>query len=322
MISARSCYGVNAVQQLITTRFILSVLVATFITGCGDSTPRSTTSAAITVAVSIAPQAWLVGRIGDPHVDVVTVLEAGRTPETYQPTDVQVGRIMSADIYFRIGVPFENSPWFSAIERAGGPVIVDTSRGVPLRYFTTADDDESPLPLDDHAVHNHHGHHHTGPDPHIWLSPPLLKIQARTIAQVLIKLDPQHKAHYVRNLESLESQLDRLDATIRDTLTPIRGKTVIVFHPAWGYLADQYSLQQAAIEIEGKQPSDYELTQLQRLARDGGIKVVFVGPQSSSRPATAIAKVIGARVEVIDPLAPDVDENLLRVARKLVESYN
>jgi zinc transport system substrate-binding protein len=101
----------------------------------------------------------------------------------------------------------------------------------------------------------------------------------------------------------------------------LRGKTFFVFHPAWGYFADEYGLKQVAIEQEGKEPSDEEATALQRSARQQGVKVVFVQPQIASRGAEAVARAIGARVEVLDPLAPDVLDNLVRAARAIAASY-
>ena len=89
----------------------------------------------------------------------------------------------------------------------------------------------------------------------------------------------------------------------------------------WGYFADDYGLRQVAIEIEGKEPSDRELTRLQILARAEGTAVVFVQPQISGRAARAVAAAIGGRLEQLDPLAPDVAENLRRVAEQLTRAY-
>lgn len=277
------------------------------------------------VAVSILPQAWLVEQIADGHVEVLTVVRPGESPATYQPTDAQISGIIKAAVYFRIGVPFENGPWFEAIRAARGPRIVDLRRGVRLRRMSRAVDPEKPSPLerkhgrteDVDQVHRHAG----GEDPHIWLSPRLLKILARAVAAELARLDPAHRDEFNENLAALEARLDGTDATIRAALQPLRGRAFFVFHPAWGYFAEEYGLRQVAVELEGKEPSDRELTRLQQLARTEQVKVVFVQPQISGRSARAVAAAIGGRVERIDPLAADVPESLTRVAALLVESY-
>ena len=104
-------------------------------------------------------------------------------------------------------------------------------------------------------------------------------------------------------------------------MEPYKGRAFFVLHPAWGYFADEYDLRQFAIEREGKSPTDAELTELQRSARREGIKVVFVQPQVTGRGARAVATAIGARLERLDPLAADVDANLLRLADAIAESF-
>jgi zinc transport system substrate-binding protein len=153
-----------------------------------------------------------------------------------------------------------------------------------------------------------------GKDPHIWLSPRLLKIQAATMARTLGQLDPAHQGDYQRNLEAVVRELDDLDRAIAAKLVASRGKPFFVFHPAWGYFADDYGLRQVAIEVEGKDPTDQELTEVQRAARLAGAQIILVQPEISGRGARAVAAATGARVELADPLAYDVPASLLKVA--------
>jgi zinc transport system substrate-binding protein len=90
-----------------------------------------------------------------------------------------------------------------------------------------------------------------------------------------------------------------------------------VFHPAWGYLAAGLGLEQVAVEQEGKEPSPAELAALVDRARADRVRVVFVQPQGSPDAALVFAREVGARVEVIDPLARDWPDNLRRVAEAL-----
>jgi zinc transport system substrate-binding protein len=169
--------------------------------------------------------------------------------------------------------------------------------------------------------HEHEGHSHAGKDPHIWLSPPLLKTQAETVAEELSELDPANAEAYKRNLAELHRRLDEVDEEVGQQLEPFRGRAFFVFHPAWGYFADRYGLRQVAVELEGKEPTDHELTLLLNEARQEDAKVVFVQPEISSRFADAVADAVGGRVETLDPLAEDVPAGLLRAARAISESY-
>jgi zinc transport system substrate-binding protein len=285
-------------------------LCLTGLTAIAAPPSRSQDATALTVAVSIAPQAWIVGELGGDRVRVVTLVGSGESPHSYQPTDRQVSEVMRCDLYFRIGIPLEEGIWFRAIEKADRIAIVDLRDGIKLRDMHA------------HCTHGHHHHQHaSGQDPHIWLSPTLLKTQARTVAKALSKADPANDDHYQANLERLLAKLDALDQDIRTLLGPHAGKAFFVFHPAWGYFCDEYGLRQVAVEIDGKEPTDSELTELQRQARREGARVVFVQPQITGRAAKAVADSISGRIEIADPLERDVAANLEEMARTIAGSY-
>lgn len=292
--------------------------------GCQKSSAPAEREGPVSVAVSIAPQVWVVEKIGGEHVKAFSVISGGDSPVTYQPTDAQVTELMRADVYFRVGVPFENGRWFQAVNRSGRLQVVDLRQGIELRRM------ESHHHGPDEAEHVDHDHEHAhdehadgaGLDPHIWLSPRLLKIQARTVTDTLCELDAEHCEDFRSALAAVENELDELDSTLRARLAPLAGREFLVFHPAWGYFADEYGLKQAPIEIEGKEPTDADLTQLQEKARQAGAKVVFVQKQVTSPVAEAVAQAIGGRVVHLDPLDRDVPAGLLRVADALVASYS
>ncbi len=255
------------------------------------------------ITVSIPPQAWLVEQIGQGSVEVASLLGSGDSPATFQPTDFQITAVLRSRLFFRIGVPFENGRWMEAIRSTRRVPIVDTRRGIDLRPMRSASRSRAGL------------------DPHIWLSPKLLEIQARTIADELMAVDPESANRLRMNLTQLTSELDRLDRSLTTKLAPYRGKTFMVFHPSWGYFANDYGLRQVAIEVEGKEPTDDELTEIQRLARELGTGIIFVQPQIHSRAAEAVAEAIGAKVVEIDPLQPDIISNLEQVADLLVAGF-
>jgi zinc transport system substrate-binding protein len=310
----------SPVRSIWTGIAVLGLVVALLAAGGCHRAVDDPMSGKLTVAVSILPQAWLVEQVGGDRVAVVTMVRPGESAEMSQPTDAQVSQVMRAAAYFRIGMPFENSRGFSAIESSGKPKVVDMRRGIKLRempHHIHPGEDESPR--EQHAATGHDLGE--GKDPHIWLSPRLLKIEARTVADTLAEMDPPHRAEYERNLAELESRLDKLDRTLHEKLDPFRGRAFLVFHPAWGYFADDYGLREMAIEMEGKEPTDHELTELQHHAKAEGVKVIFSQPQSGRRSTIAVAKAIGGRVEVLDDLAPDVAAGLVKTADALVGSF-
>jgi len=104
-------------------------------------------------------------------------------------------------------------------------------------------------------------------------------------------------------------------------LKPFEHKAFLVFHPSWGYFAKRYSLEQVAIESQGKEPKPKELIELIKDAKEHNIKIVFVSPQFSQGSAKTIAKSINGSVHVIDPLAKNWEENLIQTAQKIADTY-
>ena len=173
-----------------------------------------------------------------------------------------------------------------------------------------------------HHEGGHHHHEHGTLDPHIWLDPALVKIQAANIRDGLSRVDPEGSAAYAANTARFIEELDRLDAEIRAILSPIpeNRRSFLVFHPSWGYFAKAYGLRQVSIEVEGKEPSPKDMARIITQGREEGVRVIFVQPQFSEKSAQTIARQLGASVVRLDPLAADWDENLRRASRAFVDA--
>jgi len=295
-------------------RVLILVMVAELLlAGCARSRSSEEEMAPdLQVTVSIVPQAYFVERIGGEHVAVQVMVEPGQSPHTYEPKPEQLVALSQSNVYFSIGVSFEDA-WLERIAAASpGMLLVDTAACIERRHIEAHDHGDD----DDDHEEDHEGENL---DPHIWLSPRLVKIQARHMADALAELDPEHAQEYRDNLVAFEAEIDALDAEIRQQLAGLTSAKFLVFHPSWGYFADEYGLEQVAIEVGGQEPSAAELAQLITLAREEGIRVVFAQPEFSTRSAEVIAEEIGGRVLLINPLALDWAENLREVARTVAE---
>ncbi|HPA13735.1 MAG TPA: zinc ABC transporter substrate-binding protein [Desulfobacterales bacterium] len=263
----------------------------------------------VSVFVSILPQKFFVEQIGKDLIDIQVMVEPGASPATYEPKPAQMAAISKASIYFSIGVPFEKG-WLKKIVSANpGMRIVHTEHGIQKMPMTAHHNDEE-------KNHETGNHNHRVLDPHVWLSPPLVMVQARNILTALQEIDPTHHLDYENNYKIFVAMIVDLDAELRDIFAGKQGLPFMVFHPAWGYFAHAYGLKQVPIEIEGKEPKPAQLKKLIDCARERNIKVVFVQPQFSSKSAEQLAKQIGGRVAFVDPLALNWAENLREVAAK------
>lgn len=290
--------------------------------------PLGATTQPLEVFVSIPPQAQLVERIGGKHVAVESLVKPGFDPHTFEPTPGQIARLARAALYVGIGLPFEPA-WIERI-RSANPAMrfVDLSAGISRRRLEThaghSDSEDAEAPPGTHEANAPEAQtpHHadTELDPHVWTSPMLVKRMSQKIAEELIALAPGYEAEFTANFRRLDSDLDALDQAIRHTLADLPQRRFMVFHPAWGYFADAYGLEQIPIEKEGKEPGPRRLAALIDQARRDQIRVIFVQPELSHKAAEQVANAIGGRVEVIDSLAPDYFANMRRVAQAIAGS--
>jgi len=255
----------------------------------------------IPVFVTILPQKYFVEQIGGEFVKVSVLVQPGKSAETYEPTPRQMTEFSQAKLYFSIGMPFEEI-WLPKL-KANNPQMrfVDAKENLTLRTLET--------------LHHHEDHDHGLYDPHIWLNPANVEIMAKQIQTNLSDLNPENTQQYQINTEKFVQQLKQLDQYIRLLFKNLKNNKFMVFHPAWGYFADAYKLQQIPIEMEGKEPSSKTLGLLIEKAKQEKISVIFVQQQANRRPAESIAKAINAQVISVDPLAENYIENLFQVAQ-------
>ncbi len=265
----------------------------------------------LTAFVSIAPEAYLVERLGGKHVEVHVLADKGQDPHTFQATPRQMLALARADLFFKTGLPFEDRLVEKIKAGHRRLTVVDLAKTSEPRG-TSAHSTQS---------HDHHGHDHNHgadqPDPHTWLSPPLLKLHATAIARALRNADPARAEVYQKNLDSLLDDIDARHAKNRLLLTPYRGQTVYVFHPAFGHFCSAYGLKQEAVELEGKSPTPRRLRAVIKQAKADNVRVIFVQPQFDQRHARTIALATGGRLVPIDPLAKDVLDIIEKMAAEI-----
>ncbi len=264
---------------------------------------RDSSSVTIKTFVSIIPQAYFVERVGGRYVDVEVLVGPGQSPATFEPTSRQMARMSKSAVYFSIGVPFEKVFIPKIKDAFKGLHIVNTSAGVNLRYLSLAGGLQVP-------------------DPHIWLDPKRVKILARAICSELSRIDPIHSNEFEQNLNYFEHDLEILDQNIAGILKPFMGGKIFVFHPAFGYFAHSYGLEQVAVEVEGKEPSARQLSSLINKAKTEQVSIIFVQPQYSKKNAETIAQAIGGVVVPINPLPQDYLSELEEMANRIRDALS
>ncbi len=266
--------------------------------------------AKINVTVSILPQKYFVKKIAGQEANVEVMVLPGNEPATYEPKPRQLIHLSKSKIYFSIGVPFEKTwiPRFKSINPK--LLIINTAKGIKKR------DLDSSYSFD--RIKTKQKIKSSAKDPHIWLSPVLVKIISLNIANAFIKIDPTHKKIYLTNLKNFYKEIGNIIAYGNTKFKNLKKREFIVFHPAWGYFAEEFHLKQIPIQIEEKSPKISTLTKLIKYAKKENIKTIFVQPEFSKKSANVIAENIHGRVVALNPL----EENWTKSMKKAINSFS
>lgn len=264
------------------------------------------------IVVSIAPEKTFVEKIAKDMVEVTAMAGVGDSPHSYEPKASQMIAISKADIYFSIGVEFEEA-WLDRFK----------SQNPKLQIVNISDNIAKIAMVEHHHEGEHHedGHHHEGLDPHTWTAPKNVSVMAHTIYKHLVALDPEHQTFYKTNLDAFVDEIRETDRQIQEALKDVKPQTkFMVFHPSWGYFANAYNLEQVAVEVEGKEPKPKEMITIMDEAKEEKVKVIFTQPEFSDKSAKIIAKETGVSVEKISPLASEWSQNLINMAKAIAKN--
>jgi len=274
-----------------------------------------------TVFVSILPQKYFMQQICKDSVKVEVMVAPGASPHTYEPKPSQMKKLAVSRAYFAIGMPFEVT-WLDKFIGVNPQLkIVNTDAGIEkiamVEHHGSEDTHAKPVRDTGKAAFSEEEHEHGGLDPHIWLSPLLVKKQAEMMKDALADLFPDKASFFRETLAAFTKEIDALDADLRALLKGKEGMRFMVFHPSWGYFAKDYDLEQVAVEIEGKEPKPNQMGKLIQQAKAQNIHVIFTQPQFSTKSAKLLASEISGEVVLIDPLAENWFQNMRQVAEKL-----
>lgn len=288
-------------------RLVQRALLAGLVLAAGGlaGAPAGAADAGTVVFVGIPPLEFVVERLAGEFVTVEVLLPPGASPHTYEPSPRQMATLDRAALYLQIGVPFEG-PFLDKVKSVVDELrIVDCRRGIEL------------VPVEGGEAHDH-GHDFL--DPHIWLDPARMQQVAANAALALKELLPERSTEIDRNLLALELALRETDRQVAEVLARHHGRTMVVFHPAYGYFARRYGLDQMAVEVEGKAPSARQLTAVVDRLGAHPLRAIFVQPQFSKTAAQRIADALGSDLVELDPLAGDYLANLERMADRIAAS--
>lgn len=261
----------------------------------------------LTIFTGIAPLKYLVQEIAGEKAEVFIMVPSGSSPATWEPLPSQLLKLSRAQLYFSIEVPFEKQ-WLPILKKNNPETrFISLQKGINQRETETLSHS--------HDNHNHNSHD----DPHSWLNPLNAIIMANTITDSLSKLDPRNTQYYHNRQKQLATELRQLDRETEQALALCKSKSIMVFHPSYGYFCDRYHLSQIPIEIQGRKPAPGELAHIISLAKKQQIHTLLVQQQFSQTEAKTVAKAINGTVVSVNPLSDNYPKMITSI-REAIQS--
>lgn len=298
------------------TLFVLLMIAGITSMYAGGAKDTREGTAKPVVAVSILPQQYFVNRIAGNRVTALVLVGPGQSPHSYEPTPAQMAALSKASVWITSGTDFEIGLESKITAQFPNLKIVHGTDGVKLRELQEYEQE-----LGEEHHEEGEAHHDANIDRHTWLGRIPAKIMAAHIREALVAADPAGKDTYTANGDSLQKDIDATYDDLVISLAAIKGKTILVFHPAFGYFLDEFGMKQASVETGGKEPTAKALSQLIATAKADKVPAIFVQAQFPVNAAETVAKEAGAQVVPLDPLAPDWLDNIKRMGEALKKAY-
>lgn len=269
--------------------FPIVIVVLTLALGTAQAlaggTPSERGIERVPVVASFYPLFEFARQVGRERITVRNLVPVGVEPHDFEPTPRDVVALHQAKAVVYNGAGFE--PWLQRLlpQLSDRVVRINATDGLPVVEVGSAG-------------------RRGAFDPHVWLDPLLAQRQVDRILAGLVRADPAGRPIYEANAAAYNGKLRALHERIARTLTPCRKKVFVVSHAAFGYLAARYRLTQITIsglEPTGE-PSAARIRDMVRVIRRHGVKVIYYETLVSPRVAAAIAREVGARTLVLNPL--------------------
>jgi zinc/manganese transport system substrate-binding protein len=281
---------------------------ALVLAACGAPPPNTPEAAAdkrFKVVTTFLPITLFTRAVAGDCAAVTSLIPANLGPHDFQAKPGDLTALRQARVLVKNGLEME-SFLDKLVAAAGNPQlkVIDSSRGVAT-LDTEAHHDGSHA--EDHGKEQ--GHDHGAENPHIWLDPLRAVQQVETIRDGLIQADPSCAEGYRRNAAAYTTQLKKLNSEIAAQLQPYRGKTFVAFHDFAPYFADRYGLKaEYLVDVPEINPTPTDLQRVAAEVKSSQLQALLSEPQEGNRSFNALAKDLGVKVVVFDPMETATEE--------------
>lgn len=281
-------------------RFFAILILMVSVAGCGQRSTPADGERLFTA--TIHPLKAILEELTGDRAAVEALLPPNTSPHTYDPKPSDVRLAQRSLALFYVDPTLDG--WVAALRQSRLVAVLPMADPATLR--------EAGEPHHHHDDDHDHDHSHenaeylegiTLPDPHFWTDPLLVRDLLPSITAELIRHDPGGEDVYTANANEFAAELYALHEELAETLAPVRGNAVVLFHPSFVYMLDRYGLEYAGViePFPGREATPRYLQGLIDYFEENGIRAVFSEPQLSPRAAEVVSEGTGRPLFVLDP---------------------
>jgi zinc transport system substrate-binding protein len=281
------------------SRVVAALFALSLAAGCGSGAAGTDggDGGKFDVVTAFYPLEFLSKRIGGDAVSVSNLTKAGAEPHDVELNPRQVGQISDAGLVVHLK-GFQPAV-DEAVEQEAKDRAFDAGSVVELLPAAAGHDHEGEEPEAGHEEEAAGGQ-----DPHVWLDPVRFATIAEKLGERLAAADPANAAGYRSRTAAVRTELTALDTEFATKLKTCERREIVTSHSAFNYLAKRYALSEIGITgiSPEAEPSPQRLAEVTREAREHGATTIFFETLVSPAVAETIAREVGAKTAVLDPL--------------------
>ena len=235
----------------------------------------------------------------------------------FQLTPEDMKLLSTADVFVINGGGIES--FMSDVAKAYPKLdVVEACKDVALLSEDDADSDhdhdhEADTESDSDHDHDHeadaesdsaHDHDHGDENAHAWMSVPRYRTMVQTIASRLAEKDAKHADEYYANAKAYDAKLAVLEEKINSIKSLTNGQNIIIFHEAYAYVADDFSMNACyLLDLdEERSVSAGEIKQVIGAIKDDGVSVILAEELYGKSMGDTVSRETDVHVIYIDPL--------------------
>ncbi len=285
---------------------LISLIAVIMLAGCSsDSNDSKTTSnednnsekQELKVYTTVFPLYSMTKEIAGDTLEVESVYPKNVNMHNYEPSQKDILSYAKGDLFI-----YTNNELDPVAKK------IDETIGNDVEVLEAFDNEDKFIKDEHHHDHDHegedhghggehehgeheHDHHHGEFDPHVWLDPELSIQMAEKIKNKLIELNPDEKATYEANYETLKADLEDLSKELDEATKDKSRDTVYISHESIGYLSNKYDFEQVGINgLNDDEPSQKELTKMISDIKETKTPYILNEQNVSSRLTDMVAK--------------------------------